>query len=269
MKALKGILTVISYILLPVLIFCFSLTFTVKNFVIEEVAPNTIKELLRKEYVKTNKLDSDKLKVLDRVFYDKNTNSTIEIIINNFLEYQNNKSAYKVKEKDLKIVREFMVKHRQDLSDFSNKELTDEKIIDHFQVDVMNDEVIDIFEKVDKDLNKTGKLVFDVYGKVTSSTTRIILIAVMATLIGIIVLLNLPITKSLGKIGVSILISGIVLALMYGVLLILKDKVVSSLKLNLDLGSIKFNTFLIWSIVEITIGTLLIIMKKLFLKKAA
>lgn len=267
MKSLKGILTVIACTILSILVLGLSLTYTVKSFVIKEVAPNTIKELLRKEYVKTNQLDSHKLEVLDRVFYDKNTSATIEIIIDNFLEYKDNKSTYKVKEKDLKKVREFMVEHKKDLSDFSNEELTDEKIIEHFQVDVINGEVIDIFEKVDKDLNRAEKLVLNVYSKATSSTTRTIMIATIAILATAIVLLNLPITKSFGKLGVSVLSSGIVLALVYLILLILKDKVISLLKIDLDLSSINFNMFLIWSIAEIAIGTLLILIKKVIPKK--
>ena len=268
MKSLKGILTITSCTILSILVLGLSLTYTVKSFVIKEVAPSTIKELLRKEYVKTNQLDSHKLEVLDRVFYDKNTSATIEIIIDNFLEYKDNKSAYKVKEKDLKKVREFMVEHKKDLSDFSNEELTDEKIIEHFQVDVINDEVIDIFEKVDKDLNKTEKLVLNVYSKATSSSTRNIMIATMIILAIAIVLLNLPITQSFGKLGVSILISGILLAFVYVALLILKDKIISSLKIDLDLNSINFNIFLIWSIIEIALGTSLIVIKRLTNKKA-
>jgi len=261
-KALKVFLTVISCIVLTMLIFVFSLIFTIKSFLVKEVSPKIIRELLRVEYVKTNELDKHKLEVLDRVFYDKNTGSTIEIILDNFVEYRENKSAYKVKEKDLKKVREFMVKHKQDLSDFSGEKLTDKSIEDHFQVEVINDEVIDIFEKVYKDLNEEEKLVIDVYTKVTSNNTKTILLTVMAVLEGIIILLNLPITKAFGKIGVSVLISGIFLAIVYALLIVLRDKFVSSIKLNIDLNNIKFNMFLIWSIVEIVLGTSLIIIKK-------
>ena len=267
MKVFKGFLTVTSCTLLSVIVFGLSLTYTVKSFVIKEATPNIIKELLRTEYVKTNKLDSHKLEVLDRVFYDKDTAITIEIIVDNFLDYQNNKSTYKVKENDLSKVREFMVKHREDLIDFSSEKLTEKEIIDHFQVEVINGEVIDIFEKVDKDLNKTEKLVFEIYDKATSNTTRTIMIAAMIVLASLIALLNLPITKSFGKMGVSVLISGLVLALIYGVLIVLRDKVVSTLGLDLDLSNIKFNIFLIWSAAEIAIGTVLIVLKKLLFKK--
>ncbi len=267
MKILKVFLTVVSCTILSALVLGFSLTFTVKSFLIKEVAPKTIRELLRIEYVKTNELDSHKLEVLDRVFYDKNTSSTIEIIVDNFLEYRENKSAYKVKEKDLKVVREFMVKHRQDLSDFSKEELTEKEIVDHFQVEVINDEVIDIFEKIDKDLKDTEKIVLDVYTKAISNKTKTIMLVAAVVLVGIIMLLNLPITKSLGKIGVSVLISGIILALMYVALTVLRDKVTTSFKLDVDLDSIKFNMFLIWSIVEIALGTTLIIVKRFVPKK--
>ena len=155
-----------------------------------------------------------------------------------------------------------MVKHKKDLSDFSGEKLTDESIEDHFQVKVINDEVIDIFEKVDKDLNEGEKLVIDAYTKVTSNKTKTFLLTVMVVLVGIIILLNLPITKAFSKIGVSILISGIFLAIVYAILIVLRDNVISSIKININLNNIKFNVFLIWSIVEIALGTVLIIIKK-------
>ena len=158
-----------------------------------------------------------------------------------------------------------MVEHNEDLSEFSGEDLTDEHIVEHFQVDVINDEVIDIFSKVDKDLNKTEKLVLTVYSKVTSNSTRTILMVAAAVMIGIIILLNLPIAGSLGRIGVSILASGIIVALMYLGILLLKDTITSALKMDSD--SIKGNMFLIWALGEIGIGSILMVTKKLLPKK--
>ena len=265
MKVVKKVIMITTGVLLFASVLGLTMSYTIKNFIVKEVAPKAIKELMREEYVKTNDLAGHKLEVLDRVFYDKKTSSTIAIIVDNFIDYRGNKKAYKVPEKDLAVVREFMVAHNEDLSEFSGEDLTDEHIIEHFQVEVINDEVRDIFEKVDKDLNKSEKLVLTVYSKATSNSTRTILMVATAVMIGVIILLNLPISGSLGKIGVSILASGLIVAIMYVGVLVLKDKITSALKM--DPGSIKGNMFLIWSIVEIGIGTCLIVIKKLLPKK--
>lgn len=268
MRVIRVVLTALLSTVLAVLVLALSLSFTVKSFVQNEVAKESIKELLRVEYSKTNKLTAHKQEVLDRVFYDKKTNATVDIIIRNFLKFREDKSKYVVPEKDLKPVREFLVAHRDDLAEFAEEEIEEQDIIDHFQVGVINDEVIDIFTKVNNDLNKPAEVILEVYSKTISSTTRALIIAGIAVCGVAIAFLNLPITKIFSKLGLPVLVSGIVLIIIYIALLVFKDMIINSFNIGIDISKINFNMFLGWGIGESALGAAQIIVGKLLTKKA-
>ena len=119
------------------------------------------------------------------------------------------------------------------------------------------------FDKDSKDMSQTMNL----YTKVTSNNTKLILIVSIVICILLITLVNWAFIKWLKVVGINLIIIGVIFAIMYGFGLFMQSKIMADENVLQVIRAIDIKGFLITAIVEVVVGIVMLIVYKLLNKK--
>ena len=261
------VLRIIGNILIGIILFAliFSLTFvrSTKNFLEKDVILGVIKGKI----TDTVKEESEKLsekseKLIDDMLQDDDVSDIIQMVINNYDNYQQNKTNFKVSEADIEKISSYAVKYKSSIVEISGnkiKDLSDEEFKKIFSSENINSVANEIFNSIDGDVGEGIDIAIKVYDKATSNTVLIILISAIVFFITLLLLINWSLYKWMIVTGISLVISGFLISLIYVVGLVFNDTIASIDIIKKAIGEINLTGYIIWGSIEIVVGIILLV----------
>lgn len=271
MKALRSVLYVIVAIILGLLINVFSFTLLLKNVVQDEIITNTIKTSIISGYLANNIKDIDKLtpeqkKMLEEILNDNEINEVVNIVMDNYINYQGD-SSYKISQNDVDKIKNYVVKHEDLIKQASGKEIDINEITKEITVENIDKNA----KEVAKDLEELPpeiKPVISSYKYATVGPLKMVLIGLIVVCIALLMLISWSFVKWMKATGVCLITNGVLITLTFIFIDGIKDLFLKAIDNKISLGNISFNLILIIGLVELFIGIALIVIHKLINKKS-
>ncbi len=266
MKFLRGFTTFIIGILLFAAMFGLSLILRLETFVEKELVVSVVKEASIQE-VKDNAASNEQKKLIEKMLEDEKSEEIIQKIVQNYISYKED-SNYEVSEEDYNLLMDYVVKHLDEINAVSNTKLTEGEIRKQFKYEDFKKNTKEVFTDFDKD-SKDMSQTMNLYTKVTSNNTKLILIVSIVVCILLIALVNWAFVKCLKVVGINLIIVGIIFGIMYGFGLFMQSKIMADENVLQVIRAIDIKGFLITAIVEVVVGIVMLIVYKLLNKKDA
>ncbi len=263
MKVLRVIGNIIIGIILFGLIFALSFIKSTKSFLEKDLIVGLVKVSITESLNKDNSDAKEESKVLfSKIMEDKDVEEVISVAINNFKEYQKNSSNFRVSDSDVEKIRSFAMKYKDqilDISEGESSELTEEKFDELFSSESINDFANKTFKEVSVDVGNDVDEAIDLYNRVTEKSVTIILIVAIVFFIIILGLINWSFYKWMMVVGIDLIITGLILAFVYGAGTMLNDIISMEKIVRETIGEINFTGFAILGGIEVVLGIILII----------
>ena len=260
MKLLKGFLASIVGLLIFILIFCLFVSFAAQSFIKNDLLKNTALDAIEKndsskELVKQHK------EVIEKMFDDGESTSIINMVVDNYLKYKDNRASYSVPKDDVKKLYNFVLKYKNEIKDMSGQDISkmsEKEFEEFFDQEEVNKMALDTFGEFDESLdNKVVDIGLKIYSIATSTTVRVIAVIAIIVLIVLWCLLKGELIKSILSIGLDFILVGIVMIAIYFIVNMFKNSMIKdSLKMTKE---INLSSFLTAGIISILIGAVLII----------
>jgi len=256
MNILKGIAGFFISIILILLVDAYSLSISLKYVLQNQIIGSVVKEQIINSYVENSKTFKDKDK-LEGIINDNKSNEIIDNIIDDYIKYLDD-SNYKVSDKTIDSILDFCVKHKDELSEISDHEITEEEIRKSETREDLTKSLNDGFSSLGNNLGQTEKDIIKSYSTFTSKSFRIVLLVLIFVQIVLLVLIKWSPYKWMTPTGVSFIISGVFIGTSYLIAKIILNNVIVN-----DTKEISINPkiMLILAIVELSVGVILLITK--------
>ena len=264
MKFLKGFATFIIGVLLFVLMFALSLILRLETFVEKELVVSAVKEVSIQE-IKGDDATNEQKKLIEKMLEDEKSEEIIQKIVQNYISYKED-SNYEVSKDDYDLLIDYIVKHLDEINAVSDTKLTEAEVREQFKYEDFKKNTKEVFEDFDKD-SKDMSQTMNLYTKVTSNNTKLILIVSIVICILLITLVNWAFIKWLKVVGINLIIIGVIFAIMYGFGLFMQSKIMADENVLQVIRAIDIKGFLITAIVEVVVGIVLLVVYKLLNKK--
>lgn len=264
MKFLKGFATFIIGVLLFVLMFALSLILRLETFVEKELVVSAVKEVSIQE-IKGDDATNEQKKLIEKMLEDEKSEEIIQKIVQNYISYKED-SNYEVSKDDYDLLIDYIVKHLDEINAVSDTKLTEAEVREQFKYEDFKKNTKEVFEDFDKDSKDMSKTM-NLYTKVTSNNTKLILIVSIVICILLITLVNWAFIKWLKVVGINLIIIGVIFAILYGFGLFMQSKIMADENVLQVIRAIDIKGFLITAIVEVVVGIVLLVVYKLLNKK--
>ena len=264
MKFLKGFATFIIGVLLFVLMLALSLILRLETFVEKELVVSAVKEVSVQE-IKGDDATNEQKKLIEKMLEDEKSEEIIQKIVQNYISYKED-SNYEVSKDDYDLLIDYIVKHLDEINAVSDTKLTEAEVREQFKYEDFKKNTKEVFEDFDKD-SKDMSQTMNLYTKVTSNNTKLILIVSIVICILLITLVNWAFIKWLKVVGINLIIIGVIFAIMYGFGLFMQSKIMADENVLQVIRAIDIKGFLITAIVEVVVGIVLLVVYKLLNKK--
>lgn len=264
MKFLKGFATFIIGVLLFVLMFALSLILRLETFVEKELVVSAVKEVSVQE-IKGDDATNEQKKLIEKMLEDEKSEEIIQKIVQNYISYKED-SNYEVSKDDYDLLIDYIVKHLDEINAVSDTKLTEAEVREQFKYEDFKKNTKEVFEDFDKDSKDMSKTM-NLYTKVTSNNTKLILIVSIVICILLITLVNWAFIKWLKVVGINLIIIGVIFAILYGFGLFMQSKIMADENVLQVIRAIDIKGFLITAIVKVVVGIVLLVVYKLLNKK--
>ena len=261
MKVLRVLANIVIGIILFVLIFSLSFVKTTESFLEKDLIVGLVKTSITETLKENNNIDSDKEAILDEIFSDSMTKDVVQIVIDNYKLYNENRKNFSVSDSDVEIITNFALRYKNQIGKISKdaREITDAELKEILSKENINQVSSKIYEELSDDAGEEFREIFDVYDVATSKSVTIIMIGVILFFIVLLALINWSLYKWVIVPGVCLIISGLLLSLIYFIGLFINELIDNAEVLNKALGNINFSSYLIAGGIEILVGIILIV----------
>ena len=263
MKVVRVICNVLIGIVLFGLIFALTFARTTKNFLEKDVILGVVKETITDTIKEeSGKLTDKSEELLDKMLKDNDANDLIRTFVDNFDNFQENKTGYKVSDADVEKIYNYAVKYKSTIVEISGnkiKDLSDEEFKKIFSSENINNLANEVFESIDGDVGDGIDIAVKAYSKATSDTALIILISSIVFCIILLLLINWSLYKWMLVTGIDLIISGVLIGLIYVAGLLFNDIIMSTEIMKKAIGEIDLTGYMIWGIAELLGGIILLV----------
>ena len=261
MKVLRVLANIVIGIILFVLIFSLSFVKTTESFLEKDLIVGLVKTSITETLKENNNIDSDKEAILDEIFSDSMTKDVVQIVIDNYKLYNENRKNFSVSDSDVEIITNFALRYKNQIGKISKdaREITDAELKEILSKENINQVSSKIYEELSDDAGEEFREIFDVYDVATSKSVTIIMIGVILFFIVLLALINWSLYKWVIVPGVCLIISGLLLSLIYFIGLFINELIDNAEVLNKALGNINVSSYLIAGGIEILVGIILIV----------
>ena len=263
MKVVRVIGNVIIGIILFTLIFALTFTRSTKQFLEKDLILGVVKgKIVDSIKEESGKLTDKSEELIDDMLKDNDANEVIRMVIDNFENYQQNKTNFKVSDADVEKIYSYAVKYKSTIVEISGnkiKDISDEEFKKIFSEENINALANEIFSSFDNEVGEGIDVAVEAYSKATSSKALIILIASIVFFILLLLLINWSLFKWMLVTGIDLIVSGVLTNLIFIAGVILND-VIKSVDIIKDaVGEINLTGYVIWGSIEVVVGIILIV----------
>ena len=263
MKALKIIGNIIIGFILFGLIFSLSIIKSTQNFIEKDLIIGLVKASITETVSKeADRIKDNQKELINEIFNDEETKDFVGLVINSFVDFQNDKTNFSISDSDVEKIYSYAMKHKsQVITLYGNKisDMTDKEFKELFSSENVNRFANKIFEEISSDLGENLDKIISIYDKVTSSKVTVILIILIVFFIIVLGLINWSVYKWMLVPGICLIISGLILVLIYGAGSILNDIISEQKILKESIGGINFVNYIIVGGIEFIVGIILIV----------
>lgn len=271
MKALRTLGNVLVGIILFALIFLLTFTRSTKNFLEKDLILGIMKgkivDTIKEE---TGKITDQSQVLLDKMFEDGDASNVIRMVIDNFEGYQENKTGFKVSQKDIDTIYNYALKYKTTILEISGekiKDVSDAEFKKLFSDENINKMANEIFKTIDKEVGKEVDTVIKVYSKATSSKMMMTLIGLIIFSILLLMLINWSLYRWMFVTGIDLIVSGMIITFIFLAGVFLTDMIASTEALKDIVGGINLNGYIIWGASEVILGIIMLIVQNAIKKK--
>ena len=266
MKALKVFLNIIISIMLIAMIFAVSMTFVLKKVFQEEVLIGMAKNAIIDKYIENEEtnLTNNQKEVIKKILDDKGTNEILNMVLDNYLAYTV-LDDYNVSKKDYNTLIKFILKHVNEIDNVSDKTIDKEYIKTNLTYEEVNKMVKDGFEIIDSEggmeLSEENIKIINGYAFAVSDELRGYLYTGIGVLILLLMLVNWSAITWMLPTGISLIISGTFVNMIYLLTEFLKDILSTDADVGKYIVNINMGYTALIGISEFILGIALIIIK--------
>ena len=266
MKALKVFLNIIISIMLIAMIFAVSMTFVLKKVFQEEVLIGMAKNAIIDKYIENEEtnLTNNQKEVIKKILDDKGTNEILNMVLDNYLAYTV-LDDYNVSKKDYNTLIKFILKHVNEIDNVSDKTIDKEYIKTNLTYEEVNKMVKDGFEIIDSEggmeLSEENIKIINGYAFAVSDELRGYLYTGIGVLILLLMLVNWSAITWMLPTGISLIISGTFVNMIYLLTEFLKDILSTDADVGKYIVNINMGYTTLIGISEFILGIALIITK--------
>lgn len=266
MKALKVFLNIIISIMLIAMIFAVSMTFVLKKVFQEEVLIGMAKNAIIDKYIENEEtnLTNNQKEVIKKILDDKGTNEVLNMVLDNYLAYTV-LDDYNVSKKDYNTLIKFILKHVNEIDNVSDKKIDKEYIKTNLTYEEVNKMVKDGFEIIDSEggmeLSEENIKIINGYAFAVSDELRGYLYTGIGVLILLLMLVNWSAITWMLPTGISLIISGTFVNMIYLLTEFLKDILSTDADVGKYIVNINMGYTALIGISEFILGIALIIIK--------
>lgn len=266
MKALKVFLNIIISIMLIAMIFAVSMTFVLKKVFQEEVLIGMAKNAIIDKYIENEEtnLTNNQKEVIKKILDDKGTNEILNMVLDNYLAYTV-LDDYNVSKKDYNTLIKFILKHVNEIDNVSDKKIDKEYIKTNLTYEEVNKMVKDGFEIIDSEggmeLSEENIKIINGYAFAVSDELRGYLYTGIGVLILLLMLVNWSAITWMLPTGISLIISGTFVNMIYLLTEFLKDILSTDADVGKYIVNINMGYTALIGISEFILGIALIIIK--------
>ena len=271
MKFLRGLANTILTIILALLILGLSMTFIIKKFVQDDLIVEMAKEEIVTRFVDSDKvegLDEEKKTVIKDLLNEKDVNELLNLAMDNYILYTVSDN-YELSKADYNKAFKFVESHLDAINKLTNENVDEEYIKEHFTYEEVNKYVKEGFAKLDSELQDSevdteevtnNVNVINVYANIVSNQTRISILSAIGVVVLLLMVVNWSISKWMVEAGISLIISGAFVTMIYNLVEFLKDATSDDDALKY-LTSIDIKYAIIIGTCEVIAGIAIIIIK--------
>ena len=260
-KFLKNFCSSIIGILLFILIFLLTFSFVFKKVVQKQIIGETVKSIVVDEYIKNTKLEHKDQ--IEKLLQDEDADKLIDIIIDEYSNSLDNES-YTVDDSTVDTIIDLCVKHKEEISQIAGYNISENDIRSTTTRNNISEAFNEGIKKTNVNIGTTGVHVVKAYTNFISTKFRVIIVLSIILLTIILALINWSLYGWISKLGSSLISSGVFTILTYFALKYILNQAVKNLEFKV---SINPNSILIIGIVEVVIGTVMVIINKLLTNK--
>lgn len=266
MKALKVFLNIIISIMLIAMIFAVSMTFVLKKVFQEEVLIGMAKNAIIDKYIENEEtnLTNNQKEVIKKILDDKGTNEILNMVLDNYLAYTV-LDDYNVSKKDYNTLIKFILKHVDEIDNVSDKKIDKDYIKNNLTYEEVNKMVKDGFEIIDSEggmeLSEENIRIINGYAFAVSDELRGYLYTGIGVLILLLMLVNWSAITWMLPTGISLIISGTFVNMIYLLTEFLKDILSTDADVGKYIVNINMGYTALIGISEFILGIALIIIK--------
>ena len=266
MKALKVFLNIIISIMLIAMIFAVSMTFVLKKVFQEEVLIGMAKNAIIDKYIENEEtnLTNNQKEVIKKILDDKGTNEILNMVLDNYLAYTV-LDDYNVSKKDYNTLIKFILKHVNEIDNVSDKKIDKDYIKNNLTYEELNKMVKDGFKIIDSEggieLSEENIKIINGYAFAVSDELRGYLYTGIGVLILLLMLVNWSAITWMLPTGISFIISGTFVNMIYLLTEFLKDILSTDSDVGKYIVNINMGYTALIGISEFILGIALIIIK--------
>lgn len=263
MKVLRGFANFIIGLALIVLLFGLSLTFVIKTVVQDNIIISLAKDEILPKYLESDelKLTDEQKNIIKELLEDKQANDILNAIMDNYVRYVSEED-YKVTQKDIDLITDFTIRHEEQFEKLTKEEFNKEDVYENFTVEKVTEGAKNLFKMIDENFDtssiETKTTIIQTYNDTISTNTKMEIIGGIIVCIILLMIINWSLYKWMKTTGVSIIISGVLVSMVYFAIDIVK-KYLTQEELGISLESLNFNIIIIMGITEIVLGIIFII----------
>ena len=266
MKFLKVFSTVIISIALIIMIFALSMTFILKKVFQEEVLVGMAKNAIVDKYIEGGELNLtiEQREVVKRILDDKAASGVLNMILDNYLAYSV-LDDYNMSKKDYNTLIKFILRHVDDIDKVSDKKIDKEYIKNNLTYEEINKMAKDGFEIIDSEggmeLSEENIKAINAYAFAVSDELRSYLYTGIGIAILLLMLVNWSVITWMLPAGVSLIMSGTFVNMIYLLTEFLKDVLSTDADVGKYIVNINMSYTALIGISEFVLGIVLIIIK--------
>ena len=263
MKVLRVIGNIIIGLILFVSIFCLSFIKSTNNFLEKDLILGVVRASLEETINnEANKIKDGREEIIDEIFSDSELNDFVDIVINNFRVYQNDKVNFTISKNDIEKISSYAKKYKTQIIQISGdkiKDISETEFDEIFSSENINKFANKIYEKIDMSLGNEIDKVIEVYDKATSNKVAWILIGLIVFLIILLILINWSLYRWMLVPGICLIISGILMSLIFFMGMLLNDIISAEKVIKEAIGYISFNSYIVVGIIELVVGIIFVV----------
>lgn len=261
MKYIRVFLSFIISTGLFVLLLFFSLNIIFKNVVKKQIIGGVAKEKIISEYIENN-IDNEK--EIDKIINNEEAKTIIDYVVNDYMAYLSNNN-HKVSEKTVQNIVNYCVNNKETVNNLLSAPLTESEMKSQDTYDSIYNTINDGFKNMKSEIGNTPTEAIKIYAKLTSNNIQIVLIILIIICVILLMIINGSLYKWMTTFGSSLISVGILICGLYFILNYIVKQIMNRQNFEFNI-TIKLDQILIIGILEITIGIVLIIIKKIISK---